>query len=362
MKNDNVNISLRQAMLLFIVLFFAPAIRYIPIFAVNEANQAAWLAPFISVIFEIVYMAMLIKIFKKYKKESFIEIIIDVFGKILGKIICVLYLIWLTLMIAYNLRMFAERILTTINPSMSIVLLTLTLVVLVVYVIKDGIVVLSRMNELFFAIIFGIFVIIVIFIIPEIHINNLIPITYKDAFPVFKANMGILAIWAYNIAIFMFADKILDKKDFKNVSVKLIIYITIISFMVIIIPIGIFGNLVVQKMPVPFFSAIMQVSLFDSIERIESIVVVLWIITDFILISALTYATLHIITKVFKLEEKNTFLNIYMILIFFLSLCIAKTSFELSSLSINVLTPLNIIMGYCIPVLTFLLAKIRKKI
>lgn len=362
MENEKTKISLRQAMLLFIVSFLAPAIRYIPIFTTEEAKQAAWLSPFITVIFEAFYMYMFIKLFKKYKKESFIEILNDVFGKVIGFIICVLYFLWLTLMIAYNLRIFAERILGTVNPNMNIILVIIILIFLVIYVVKNGIVTLARMNELFIIAIVCVFALVNILMIPNMEIKNIFPITYKDIYPVFKANFGILAIWSYSIAIFLFADKIKEKTDFKNVSIKLILYITIISVLVIITPIAIFGQSLVTKMPVPFFSSVMQISIFETIERIESMVVIFWIVTDFILISVLTYASLHIITKLFKLKDTNPFIKIYMLIILFFTLCIAKSNFELSAISVAILTPLNIIMGYCIPVLTFAIAKVRGKV
>ncbi len=362
MENEKTKISLRQAMLLFIVSFLAPAIRYIPIFTTQEAKQAAWLSPFITIIFEVFYMYIFIKFFKKYKKESFIDILNDVFGKVIGFILCILYFLWLTLMIAYNLRIFAERILGTVNPNLSIILVISILLFLVLYVVKNGIVTLARMNELFIIAIVFVFTLVSILMIPNMDIKNMFPITYKDIYPIFKANFGILAIWSYSIAIFMFADKIKEKTDFKKVSFKLILYITIISIVVIIAPLAIFGHSLVITMPVPFFSSVMQISIFETIERIESMVVIFWIITDFILISVLTYTSVHIIAKMFKLQNPNPFIKIYIFGILFFALCIANSTFELSTISVYILTPLNILMGYCIPVLTFVIAKIRGKV
>ncbi|MCX8075177.1 MAG: spore germination protein [Clostridia bacterium] len=362
MNIDQGKISLRQAMLLFVVLFCAPAIRYIPIFTATQAKTAAWLCPVTALILEMVYVIVLSKFLKKYQDKSYVDIIKDILGKFFGKVVCIMYFLWITLLVSYNVRMYGERIVATAMPNVSIIIIILAMLLIVTYVVREGIVPLSRMNEIFYIVLAIIFILCNILIIPNLDFNNLFPITYKDAFPIFKGGLGILAIFAYSVIIFLFNDRINSRDGFKSTSIKVLITLIIVSSLVIIVPLCVFGWSILTKMPIPYLSTMMEISLFDFIERIEAGIIVFWILTDFILISVFTYTALHMIKVGLKVSNTTPFLIIYVLIIFFLSLCMAKSVLELTILSERILTQMNIVMGYALPILIFVIGKIRKKL
>jgi len=285
MSNDNGKISVRQAMILFIIIFCAPAIRYIPLYTAQQAKQAAWLSPLITFIFMLIYILIFSGVIKKYEQKSFVDITKDILGKIVGNIVVIMYFLWITLLLSYNLRMYVERIASAAMPNVSVFVSLTAMLIIVGFVVKFGIIPLAKMGELFFIGLAAIFILYNFLILPEIHIKNLLPISYTDAFPVFQASFGILAIFSYNILIFMFNDKIEHKGEFKKLGIKTVVVITLISLLVIIIPLGVFGDAVLVKMPIPYLNTMMQISLFDIIERVEAGIIMFWIVTDFMLIS-----------------------------------------------------------------------------
>jgi spore germination protein KB len=111
MSNDNNKISVKQAMIFIIIVFCAPAIRYIPLYSSQQAKQAAWLAPLVALFFQIVYVLIWCKVIKKYGSKSFVDITKDILGKIIGITVIIIYFIWITFFLAYNVRLYAERIL-----------------------------------------------------------------------------------------------------------------------------------------------------------------------------------------------------------------------------------------------------------
>jgi surface polysaccharide O-acyltransferase-like enzyme len=64
----------------------------------------------------------------------------------------------------------------------------------------------------------------------------------------------------------------------------------------------------------------------------------------------------------FKLPSVNPIINIYIVVLFFLSLFIGKTASELQVYAEKILTPGNIILGYCFPVFILIIGKLRKRI
>lgn len=362
MNEDNGKISVRQAMLLCIIIFCSPIIRYIPYMTVKEAKEAAWLCPLIVLIVAFIDILVWCEFLKKYEKKSFIEIIKDILGKILGNIVCITYFLWITLLAAFYLRMYAERLVSTTMPHVDIILIILAMLITVVYVLKDGIIPLARMNEIFFLTLIGIFIFYCILALPEMNIKYLFPITYKDIFPIFKGSIPILTIFSYSIMIFILNDKINHKGEFKKLSIITVIILTILFLFSIIIPLGVFSAPILVKMPLPFISAMMQVSIFDIIERIEGGIIMFWVISDFMLIAIFSYTAIHMLRISFNLSNVKPLLIIYILVIFLLSLALAKSSLELSALSEHLFTQWNIIMGFVIPLIVFFVGKIRKKV
>jgi spore germination protein KB len=362
MSNDNGKISVRQSMILIILLFFAPTIRYIPIFTVQQAKHSAWLSPFIAVCFEVVYMLIWASFIKKYASKSYIDIVKDVVGKILGNVIIIMYFLWITFLLSYNVRMYVERILSSAMPNVSIYIILGSMLLLVGYVVKNGIITLAKMCEFFFILLAIIFVVYSILILPSLHMENLFPITYKDTLPTFIASFGIVSIFAYNILIFIFNDKIDHKGEFKKLSIQTTIILTIFSIFIIVIPLGIFGWSLLIKLPMPFLTSMMEISLYNIIERLEAGIIIYWMIADFSLIAIFVYSVMHMFRLSFKLSNVMPLKVIYIVGIFFLSLILAKSTLELKILSQTVITIYNIIMGYAIPILIYIIAKIRKKV
>jgi len=362
MSNDNGKISVRQAMILLVLVFCAPAIRYIPIYTAQQAKNTAWLAPLIAVCFEVVYMLIWGSFIKKYSGKSYIDIIKDVVGKILGTVIIIMYFLWITFLLSYNIRMYAERIVSSSMTNVSIFIVLGAMLLLVGYVVKNGIITLAKMCEIFIMLLSIIFIFYNTLILPSLHIENLFPITYKDIWPTFLASFGILSIFSYNIVIFMFNDKIDHKDEFKKISMQTVIILTLISLAVIIVPLCVFGWSLLVKFPLPYLNSMMEISLFDIIERVEAGIIVFWVTADFTLISIFVYSAMHILRLSFNLSNIKPIKVIYVIGLFFLALILAKSTLELKILSETVITLLNIVMGFCIPILIYIIAKIRKKV
>ena len=362
MSNDIGKISVRQAMILFIILFFAPAIRYIPLYAAEQAKQAGWLSAFFAFAGGMIYTAVWWVFLKKYEKQSFVDIIKDIMGKILGNIIVVIYFLWVTIMLAYNLRMYAHRMISTVMTGVDTVVIIAVMLLIVAYVLRNGLIPLAKMGELIIIALFIIFFILNLFILPEIDVQHFLPITYKDIFPAFTGSFAMFAVFSYNILLMLFNDKIDHKGEFKRLSTKTMIIVSSLALMVTLIPLGVFGYSILVKMPIPYLTAMSQISLFNIIERVESGVIVFWVFSDFILASVFIYTALHILRLSFNLINMKPYLNTYILGIFFLSLIIASSGMELKQFSLNILTPWNIVMGFFLPMLIFGIGKLRKKV
>ncbi|MDF2535669.1 MAG: gerKB4, partial [Bacillales bacterium] len=136
----------------------------------------------------------------------------------------------------------------------------------------------------------------------------------------------------------------------------------LLSAIIIFEVIGTLTSSVVQRIPFAFLVAVKQISILDTIEKIESIVVGVFIFSDFILLSVLIFVSLNIIKSLAKLNETKHLLNLFLVLVYFLSMGITINRFDLENFSVYFLIYINLTFGLIIPIILFIVGKIREKI
>lgn len=359
---SNEKISTRQAAILFFMTTLSPAIRLFPQYTANVAGKAGWLSPVVALIPTILLIYIVNSFFKKYKDANLSDVYFKILGNILGRIVISLYLIWILIMLSLYVRYYAERILSSILPNTSISFLIIAMLFIVFLAARSGLVTIARANEIFFGIFVLIFFITFILGISQIHIRNILLVSYRDAWPVIKASNVILAIWGYFLFIFFFGDKINDKEHIKKFSFQAVLlkYASVTLFL--IMTIGTLGSALSSRMSLPFFVVVKNISVLGTVERLESVLLALWVISDFVIITVFTYISISLIKSIFKLTGTKSLVSPVLLIAGIGSLYLAKNRFEIETFSTHITQPVNILFEFIIPFIVFGIGKIRKKI
>lgn len=362
MLGDNKKISIRQAAFLFLTITFTPSIRLIPVYAAKRAKQAAWLAPTAAVVLLFLLALVWQAFYRKYKDHSLMDIYSDITGNFFGKVLAVIYLIWMVLLTALYVRYFAIRLVGSVYPNVSIEIFIISMLVVITYTLRYGLTTLARLNEITLPLLVIVFYILVLLMLPNIKFTFLTPISYRSILPVLNGSVGTLGIVAYFTFLFLIGDKINNKEKIKKAGIGVSLFLLAALVIIIAVTIGTFSYSVAIRTQLPFLIAVKQISLFNTIERIESIVVAFWVISDFVLISFFIICTMNILKFLFKLSQTKSFISIYMIFLYLLSMFLGKSVFEMEWLSDNLFIPGNIVVGFILPFLIFLIGKLRRKV
>ena len=357
-------ISLRQAMLIFTMIIISPAARIIPALAAKKANQAGWVAPLFTVIFAFILLFIYILIYKKFKTEqvSLMDICYKVFGNVLGKIIVLIYLLYITILAALYLRYFGERLVSTILGNVNINLIIIPLLLIIAYIFKKGIVTFARMIEILLPIILIVLFICFIGLIPILKIKYFLPVSTSDIGPIFNASIATTGIFAYFTIVFFMGDKITNISNLKKSGIQTIITYTLITGLIIFLCIGTVSYYIVDASNYPFLIAVKQIEFFKTFEKFESIIVAEWVVSDFSIIIFFIFAALNMLKTIIKTKEEGRFSNIYIIFIYILCFVLAGNTFEMVKLSSDYIIYSNILLFFGLPLLILIVGKIRKKI
>lgn len=362
MLSDSKKISIRQAVFLFLTIVFSPAIRIIPVYSARKANEAAWLAPIVAVIMFVLISLVLNKLYKNYANLSLMQIYSNIIGKFLGKVLVLVHLVWITLLISLYLRYFGIRLVASVYPNTSLSIFLISMLIVVIYVLRYGLVTLARMNEIILPFLVITFTIISFLLLPYIKAEFLTPITYRSIIPVISASVGTTGIMAYFTFFFILGDYINNKERITKIGMQTALYLLISQISLIIITVGTFSHNVIARSQLPFLIAVKQISLFNTLEKIDSVVVALWVVSDFVLISFFILLALRLMRSLFKLSDEKPLMNIFIILIYFLSMYLVNSVFELEKLSNSLIIPGNIILGFVLPVVILVIGMLRKKV
>jgi len=137
-------------MLVYLIILFSPAVRFIPAYSAHIAKQAAYLAPVVSFLTVYPIMFLIYKVFVKYKETSMINIIYLIIGKTAGKILLALYALWILVLTALFARYYAERLVTSTFVTTKINVFIIVILVIVAISLKKGFITIARMNEIIF--------------------------------------------------------------------------------------------------------------------------------------------------------------------------------------------------------------------
>lgn len=135
---------------------------------------------------------------------------------------------------------------------------------------------------------------VLVFAFFSIDFTNLLPVVAQDAGPVFQASMTVTEIIAVMLFLSCFLGGLTDKAPgcFRAYCVWMLLMVLLLTLLDMAI-VGTFGAELTSRLTRPFFSLVRNLVFFKSLERMEAMVVALWIFPDFLLVSLVLFSAQH---------------------------------------------------------------------
>lgn len=359
---SNNKITARQTVIIFLVSTLSAAIRLFPSETAEISEEAAWLTPLVAVLPLSLIFFVLDRIFRDSSYSNLGEFFEAALGKIIGKALLTVFLLWSLILFMLYIRYYADRLLSSIFTGTDIRFFLLIMMLLVFMAARGRVVVFARFAELAFIAFFSFMFIFFIMLIPSIKIENILPITYYDIIPVVKASYSVAGIWCYLPLLFFFGDDITNKNQIKDYKGKTAVLLAVTCILLILTVVGSIGPKVIQRMPLPFFNAVKIIAISQLFERMESVLLSIWVASDFVVISAFAYIIIGICKQLFGINQGKYLSAPLALLGYSGSLYLAASRFELHLFSNKFGLPMNIITCIIIPFIVMVIGKLRRKI
>lgn len=358
---EKPKITQRQLLAVAFVCQLSPIIRLLPIASVKYAGRAAWLSVIAAAVPCTLYTVFLCRFVNKRKEgESLSDLIIRCTGSAVGKIICFVFLVWIVFYSGFILRSASERLLSTIFENGNMSAISFIMLIAVLSTLYGSIKALAGMGEIMCLLIGAALAILLLLGAGDIKIEYLLPITPGDIPGILRGVVPAFDISTIIVYVAFLSGYAKKKDNEISTGIRWGGYSLLAMFGITVTTVGMFSALFLVKLQNPFFSMIRNISVFGVVERMEAVVVGMWVFTDFLYLTVLMNVGMAIFESIFGKARKYCTGIGWGALTFFASFIISKTSFNTVNLSLKAVPIVNLIFTAGILPLVCAVGKIRK--
>ncbi|PAB60435.1 GerAB/ArcD/ProY family transporter [Anaeromicrobium sediminis] len=327
-----------------------------------DAENDAWIAIIISILFSLPILMIYARILSLFQEKDIFDILELVFGKILGKIISMLY-VWFALHLGgLVLRDFGEFPTIVSIPKTPRIVPMVCISFLCCWAIKEGIEVLGRSGEFMLPIVVSLTVVGVSLSIPNMEFKHIEPIFNKGINPIVNGAFAVFSFPFGETILFcgVFSRLKNNKSPYKIYLLGLIIggiLIFIISQATFVI-LGFDGY---KAELFPTYAAATRIDVLDFIQRIEIIVAIGFFFGGFIKISVCLLVACKGIEKVFECDNYRYIAIITTLFMLNLSIIMHKSFLEVIRWTIATWRYYAFPFQVIIPISILIVAEIKKK-
>ncbi|MFE8697214.1 endospore germination permease [Cytobacillus sp. FJAT-53684] len=354
-------ISPLQLSILVFIFTIGTTVLAIPSVMTARANQDAWLSSLIGILLCVFLAAFFALCAKPIGRETYIQYLERVYGKVIGKIIGVTYVFFGFIGTSTLLFQFGNFVTTQMLVETPIEIINLMLVLLIIASLRAGLEVLARTSELLFPWFMFLFIALVILLLPQIELDRISPLYEAKINDHLSAALDFVSFAGFPLVVFlMFYPGNINRPD--KVKWNLILgtfFGALVVGVFVFLCILVLGSAATARQIYPSYVLAKTVSVFDIIERIEAAMASMWILSIFFKTAIYFYACVVGLAEI--LEVKNyRFLALPIgILTFLFSMVVYPNVAFMSHWDNTYWVVYSMIMGFFIPLFTLILHKIK---
>ena len=269
-----------------------------------EAKKDLWLAFILGIIMVLPMIIIYARLHYIFQGKDLFDILEICFGKVIGKIMIILYIWFVYYFVADVLVTYGQFIRAVSFDETPQIILIIFLGILCIWGIKEGIEVLGRFSEVFIYISIISLFIIILLLIPDMNISNLRPILNEGIKPVLKGTFSVFTFPLVQTVVFTMAFSKFKRKrsPYKVYTIGLLIgatYLALLSITNILV----LGVNTATSTIYPSHSTVAKIDVGYTIQRIEVTIAIIFILGGFIKISILLLCACKGVAKLFGCKD-----------------------------------------------------------
>lgn len=354
-------ISLRQLLMLLFAALLSPMIQVLPRTAVEIGGKGGWL----SALFALPAVLLLCRAYRSAlggpEGGGLAEGLEAAFGRWPARVLVLLYLVWGVLLLGWNTRWCAFRALSVNYRNAPMPLFILGLLALTLWLGHKSLSAFCRAGEIF-ALALGIALALALVLAAlRTEWNNLGPIWAEDLPGAVGGALPVLGLAGYGVLGAFLAGQVQRREEDRGRLLRWGGLWCALLALFQLITIGCFGPGLIRRMETPFFMLLRGVGVPGAFERVESLIMSLWLLADLALLGLILFACRAMVYYLWPRAGRRWVTMGLGTAAGVLALATLTDLFSLSWVMERLIPAGNLILGVGVPLLTGIVVAWKKR-
>lgn len=324
------------------------------------AKQDIWISIIIAFFISLPIIFIDSKILSLFPGKDLYDILLEVFGKVTGRIIAALYTWYSFHLGALVIKTFSAFVNVISFPETPEQIIVIFLGVLCVFTVKAGIEVIARFSRFILPVVLAILFVTIVISMSQANFTNLKPILYYGIKPILLSSFGVFALPLGEAIIFtlIFGSLKNSRESFKvffistGIGSLLILAVAVRNITILGIPLS-------SSLYFPSYAAVRTLHIGEILQRFEVVVAVVFIFGGFAKTCVCLYASSLGLSKILNIENYRSLVGALGLLMMSFSCVVFENTIEAFTWAYKAypfyVLPFQVIM----PIIILIAAKIK---
>ncbi len=269
------------------VLLLSPALRLFPAAAARSAGKGAWLSALLAFLPAALFLFFCCRAAARRREgEGIAELLLRAAPGRPGRAALLALGLWLVCYAGFVLRAGADRMIVAVYPGTPAAFFVLTMAAAALAAsfapLRDA----ARSARLFYPVVAAVLALVLGAALTAVRKENLLPLARGSLGGVLRGSLGALDVlaWAIGAAALLLPELPKGESSFSRLLAPLALSCAALALISVGV-VGSFGAELTAELSWPFFSLVRNLVFFRSVERVEALIVALWVFPDFLIVS-----------------------------------------------------------------------------
>ncbi|MEW9670622.1 endospore germination permease [Ammoniphilus sp. 3BR4] len=349
-----------QMSLLIYANIATTALLIVPGITYEHAKRDMWLSPIWGSLSGFLVVYLVYQLHKLYPHETPIQYMQHILGRIPGKAVGFVYLLFFLYSGGLTLRQYGDFLVGAFLNQTPMLMVMGSLALSSAFAVRAGLEVLARLSDMLIPIFFLLWLLIVLLLVPELEVKNLLPFMEVGIMPSIR---GSVAPLSWNMMFFLISSLLpflTDRKQGMNWGMFSVVILMLTIVITNLATLLLFGGTTGQFV-YPVMSAARYISYAGFLENLETFVMAIWIGGTFIKLGLYHYVLVLNTAQWLNLSDYKPIVLPFALLLTLFGLWVTPNLPELAH-HFSVYSPFELFTFYIlIPVILLLVALFRKR-
>ncbi|MEW5954534.1 MAG: endospore germination permease [Bacillota bacterium] len=352
----------RQAALILPFLAVMPtAVLFVPAITAIFAKQNGWLSLLVvATVFGLLVALVAVKLGLRFPGQTVVEYAPEILGPYLGKLVGAGFVFWFIHLDAVIIREYSAFLMTAFMPETPQVVFAVFQALLAVIAVRGGLEVICRAGEWVFVVFILSLVIILGLVVHDADFTELLPVLENGVKPVIHGGLTPSAFRGEVVLMLMLLPYINQPQKTLKYLFASVILMGITLAQATVVATSEFG-IMTESLTFPLFSLARFISVFGFIERLESLILIMWVAGVSVKVAVFYYVAALGAAQLFNLKDYRPVALPIGVILAAWSVSLFEDSREVVEWLIISFPPYAHTFQLLIPSLLLLVAVLRKK-